>query len=71
MIVLPHSTLSGLKNRFLPDISGGITAFTAMIFSFMLLAFGMGVDFMRHETLRAELQNAVDRGLLAAAFHAA
>ena len=67
MIVLPHSTLSGLKNRFLPDISGGITAFTAMIFSFMLLAFGMGVDFMRHETLRAELQNAVDRGLLAAA----
>lgn len=38
-----------------------------MIFAFMLLAFGMGVDFMRHETLRAELQNAVDRGLLAAA----
>lgn len=53
--------------KFLADGSGGITAFTAMIFSFMLLAFGMGVDFMRHETLRAELQNAVDRGLLAAA----
>lgn len=54
-------------NTWRLDVSGGITAFTAMIFSFMLLAFGMGVDFMRHETMRAELQNAVDRGVLAAA----
>lgn len=53
--------------RFFHDIDGGITPFTAAIFGFMLLAFGMGVDFIRHEAYRAELQNAVDRGLLAAA----
>ena len=58
-----------MVSAFWKDTYGGMTAFTAMIFSFMLLAFGMGVDFMRHETLRAELQNAVDRGLLAAAAH--
>lgn len=53
--------------RFLSDIHGGITAFTIMVFLLMVLAVGMAVDFMRHETSRAELQNAVDRGILAAA----
>lgn len=65
-VQVPQSLLRSCKD-FCANDAGGITAFTAMIFSFMLLAFGMGVDFMRHETYRAELQNAVDRGLLAAA----
>ncbi len=67
MLVSKISPVWCRVSRFLNETSGGITAFTAMIFSFMLLAFGMSVDFMRHETYRAELQNAVDRGLLAAA----
>ena len=53
--------------RFFRDIEGGITAFTLLVFLLMVLAVGMAVDFMRHETSRAELQNAVDRGVLAAA----
>lgn len=54
-------------NRFRHDVFGGITAFTLMIFLLMVISVGMGIDFMRHETFRAELQNAMDRGVLAAA----
>lgn len=67
MCVSSETSSRRILRAFCADDNGGITAFTAMIFTFMLLAFGMGVDFMRHETYRAELQNAVDRGVLAAA----
>lgn len=53
--------------RFVRDVHGGITAFTVTVFLLMVLAVGMATDFMRQETMRAELQNAVDRGVLAAA----
>ncbi len=38
-----------------------------MVFLTMFVSVGMAIDFMRHETYRAELQDAVDRGILAAA----
>ncbi len=53
--------------QFFRDINGGITALTVVVFLLMVLSVGMAVDFMRQETSRAELQNAVDRGILAAA----
>lgn len=54
-------------SRFCEDTRGGITALTVMIFLIMVVSVGMAVDFMRHETYRAELQDALDRGVLAAA----
>ena len=53
--------------RFVDDTSGAITAFTAVVFILMVVSVGMAIDFMRHEAFRAELQNALDRGSLAAA----
>lgn len=53
--------------RFSNDNDGAILAFTLTVFMLMVMAVGMAVDLMRHETSRAELQNAVDRGVLAAA----
>ena len=52
---------------FARDQDGTITPFTIILFLIMLVAVGMGVDLMRHESIRAEMQNALDRGLLAAA----
>ena len=54
-------------DRFWRDVHGGLTAFTAVTFLLMFGAAGMGVDFIRQETLRSELQGALDRGVLAAA----
>lgn len=53
--------------RFNTDESGSITAFTILSFLLMVVSAGMAVDFMRHETHRVELQDALDRGVLAAA----
>lgn len=53
--------------KFRNDVHGGITAFTVVSFLTMFLAVGMGVDFIRFEANRAELQDALDRGVLAAA----
>jgi len=52
---------------FREDTRGAIGAFTVVVFGTMVVALGMAIDFMRHETLRSELQFAVDRGALAAA----
>lgn len=54
-------------SRFRDDTFGGITALTVVVFLTMVVSVGMAVDFMRHETHRAELQDALDRGVLAAA----
>ena len=59
-------TKSGF-GQFSCDEGGSVTAFTALSFLLMVVSAGMAVDFMRHEAHRAELQDAVDRGLLAAA----
>ncbi|MEL6766658.1 MAG: Tad domain-containing protein [Pseudomonadota bacterium] len=54
-------------NRFARHEGGGILLFVLVLFLLMALAIGMAVDFMRHEMARADLQNALDRGTLAAA----
>ena len=53
--------------RFLKNDDGAITAFIVVMFLTMVVGGGMGVDFMRHEAERAALQDALDRGVLAAA----
>ena len=53
--------------QFCQDAYGGITALTLTVFIVMMVSVGMAVDFMRHETYRAELQDALDRCVLAAA----
>ncbi len=53
--------------RFRDDVYGGITALTVLVFLTMFVSVGMGIDFMRHETFRSELQDALDRCVLAAA----
>jgi len=53
--------------QFFEDTYGGITALTLTVFIVMMVSVGMAVDFMRHETYRVELQDALDRGVLAAA----
>jgi Flp pilus assembly protein TadG len=48
------------------DETGGITIFVLIISVLLLVAGGMAVDFERQELARADLQNALDRGVLAA-----
>ena len=49
------------------DEDGAILPFTVVIFLLMVIMTGMAIAYMRHETFRSEMQNALDRGLLAAA----
>lgn len=53
--------------RFCRDERGSISAFMIVTFLGMFVGLGMAVDFMRHEVERARLQDALDRGILAAA----
>ncbi|MEM6635434.1 MAG: pilus assembly protein TadG-related protein [Pseudomonadota bacterium] len=55
-----------LYRRFVKEEDGSLLVFSVFVFLMFLAAAGMGVDYMRHELYRAELQNALDRGLLAA-----
>ena len=48
------------------DECGGITIFVLILSVLLLVAGGMAVDFQRQELARADLQNALDRGILAA-----
>lgn len=47
--------------------SGALIVFGIVLFTVMLMLGGMAVDVMRHERLRTELQNTLDRSVLAAA----
>lgn len=60
---MSHSFFKRLRE----DEEGSITAFVILMFLIMLVGGGMAVDFMRHESERAVLQDALDRGVLAAA----
>ena len=51
---------------FMQDECGGITIFVLVFSVLMLVVGGMAVDFQRQEMARADLQNALDRGVLAA-----
>ncbi len=53
--------------RYLDDEGGAISAFVLVMFLTMIVGGGMGIDFMYHESERAELQDALDRGVLASA----
>ena len=53
-------------SRFARDEDGTIFYFALTMFIVFTAAASMGVDFMRHELYRAELQNSLDRGVLAA-----
>ncbi len=55
-----------LRCSFIQDECGGITIFVLILSVLMLVAGGMAVDFQRQELARADLQNALDRGVLAA-----
>ncbi|SFI49404.1 TadE/TadG family type IV pilus assembly protein [Celeribacter neptunius] len=56
-----------LRQRYIRDERGSLTVFGLFTFVIILLLAGMGIDIMRQETLRAELQNTLDRSVLAAA----
>jgi hypothetical protein len=53
--------------RFLKDERGDITTFLLPTFILLIFTTGLGIDLIRHEANRADLQNALDRGVLAAA----
>jgi len=53
--------------EFRNDESGGILAFTLLMFMVMLVGGGMAVDFINYEYRREGVQDALDRGVLAAA----
>ena len=53
--------------RFCEDTQGSILSVSIIWFLLLFLITGMATDYMRHETFRAEMQAALDRGLLAAA----
>jgi Flp pilus assembly protein TadG len=55
-----------LFGSFTRDECGGITIFVLVLSVLMLVVGGMAVDFQRQESARADLQNALDRGILAA-----
>ncbi|MBL4806240.1 MAG: hypothetical protein JKY31_03015 [Rhodobacteraceae bacterium] len=52
--------------KFISDQSGAAMAFILIMFLLLVVGGGMAVDFMRHEGERAKLQDAIDRGVLAA-----
>ena len=56
-----------LLAAFRDDERGGISIFVLVLFIMLMLVGGMAVDYQRHEALRADLQDALDRGALAAA----
>jgi len=63
----PHSLLRRRLTRFAKDETGAALIFILVLISLMLLSTGSAIDFLRHETARAKLQDALDRAVLAAA----
>lgn len=52
---------------FAADERGGMTIFILTLFTLVILCTGISLDLLRHESERAEVQDALDRGVLAAA----
>ena len=55
-----------LMKRFGRDESGSLVLFGMFIFILMLWSLGIGIDIVRNETNRVNLQNTLDRAVLAA-----
>ena len=53
--------------RFAKDDEGSLVIFSLFIFVLIMMAGGMAVDLMRYESTRTNLQNTLDRAILAAA----
>lgn len=64
---LRNKCMTAISRFVCRDESGALTEFTMVSFIVILVGAGIGADYMRHEAYRAELQNALDRGTLAAA----
>ncbi|MEM8777026.1 MAG: pilus assembly protein TadG-related protein, partial [Pseudomonadota bacterium] len=62
----PRSLQKSLR-RFGKKEDGAMVVFTLFIFIFMLIMAGLGIDTMRHEMHRAQLQATLDSAVLAAA----
>ena len=60
-------TAHGRFSKFRKDEDGGMIIFSLVLFVLILTFGGMGVDLMRFETTRAQLQASLDRCTLAAA----
>ncbi|MEM9098074.1 MAG: Tad domain-containing protein [Pseudomonadota bacterium] len=60
------SFTQSIARQYVKSERGGFTIFTVVILISMIVLSGLSVDFLRHEILRADLQNAIDRGVLAA-----
>ena len=60
-------SLTLLFNRFARREDGSLTIFGLFTFVVVIVLAGIGVDIVRHEQLRTELQNTLDRAVLAAA----
>jgi Flp pilus assembly protein TadG len=56
----------GVVRSFSQDECGGITIFVLILSVMLLVVGGMAVDYQRYELARADLQDALDRGVLAA-----
>ncbi|WP_101068512.1 pilus assembly protein TadG-related protein [Roseovarius salinarum] len=52
---------------FVHDESGAVTVFSLFVFMMILIAGGIGIDIMRFEMRRADLQNTLDSAVLAGA----
>ncbi len=53
--------------QLLRDARGAMSPLIVVLFTGVLMITGVGIDLLRHESQRAELQSALDRGVLAAA----
>lgn len=61
----PRRQISLALTRFAANERGSLTVFATILLILMLVLGGMGIDLMRHENARADLQNALDRAVLA------
>lgn len=59
--------LADRSNRFTRREDGTVTIFGVMMFILMVIVGGIAVDIMRYETQRVQLQETLDRAVLAAA----
>lgn len=59
--------LTKKMSKFAADDAGGMSLLILPLFLLLMFITGLALDLIQHETYRADLQNAVDRGNLAAA----
>lgn len=59
--------LKTAKSFILEETRGGISSLILVMFVGLVLLTGLAIDLLRQEAERADLQNAIDRGVLAAA----